>query len=101
MLDSLNEREGQGDQEEVIEEDDEECDFDRAGAGAMHDIRVLKPPEEQQQETMMVFGHSREFDETVALSNISPIPTALVTMAPSIIQPPEEAAPEHSPEDTK
>lgn len=51
----------------------------------MHDIRVHKPPEEQQQETMMMFGHSREFDETVALSNISPIPTALVTMAPSII----------------
>jgi hypothetical protein len=66
MLDSLNEREGEGDQEILIEEDNEEYDFDRAGAAAMHDIIVHKPPEEKNQETMM-FGHSREFDETVAL----------------------------------
>ena len=47
----------------MLEEDNEDGEFDRACAGAMHDIVIHKPPEEENQETM-VFGHSREFDGT-------------------------------------
>ena len=89
MLDSLNERdarsgEQESEDEELIEEDNEEGDFDRAGAAAYHDIIVHKPPEEHHQETMM-FGHSREFDETSTLQNISPIPTETVTRLPTSV----------------
>jgi hypothetical protein len=49
-----------------------------------------------------MFGHSREFDETANLPNLSPIPTALVTMAPSIIGIHEESNPvPNTEEDTK
>ncbi len=53
MLDSLNERDAQNgeqeeEEEELIEEDNEDGEFDRAGAAAYHDIIVHKPLEEQQ-----------------------------------------------------